>query len=120
MVVVLPVVPVTPATSSSRVGWPKKAAAAAGIAARVSSRTTCGTSSGSRRSTASATAPCSSAAGAKSCPSAREPATQKNSDPGRTPPAAYARSAISTESSPTTSVGDSAALSSRSLIDRRG
>ena len=59
--VVLPFVPVTPATSSARVGSPKKTSAAIAIAARASSTTSCGTSSSSGRSTTSATAPAATA-----------------------------------------------------------
>ena len=54
---VLPLVPVTPTTSSSRVGSPKKTSAAGAIAARASRTTTCGTGRSSARSTTSATAP---------------------------------------------------------------
>ena len=96
VVVVLPFVPVTPATSSARVGSPKKASAAIAIAARASSTTSCGTSSSSGRSTTSATAPAATASAAKSCPSAREPGTQKNTAPGVTRRASYARSVTST------------------------
>ena len=55
--VVFPLVPVTPATASSSVGWPKKTSAAAAIAARTSVTTSCGTGSGSACVTTSATAP---------------------------------------------------------------
>ena len=65
-VVVLPFVPVTPATSSDRVGWPKKLSAATAIAARASSTRSCGTSSSSGRSTTRAAAPAATARGAKS------------------------------------------------------
>ena len=81
-VVVFPLVPVTPTTSSSSVGRPKNSSAATAIAARALGTTTCGTGRSSGRSTTSATAPRSTASGAKSCPSARAPGTQKNSDPG--------------------------------------
>ena len=46
--------PVTPATSSSRVGSPKKTSAAVAIAARVDGTTSCGTSGSTARSTTSA------------------------------------------------------------------
>ena len=45
--------PVTPATSSSRVGSPKKTSAAVAIAARVDGTTSCGTSGSTARSTTS-------------------------------------------------------------------
>ncbi len=83
-VVVFPLVPVTPTTSSSRVGSPKKTSAAGAIAARASRTTSCGTGTSSTRSTTRATAPFETASRAKSCPSAREPGTQKKSAPGST------------------------------------
>ena len=83
-VVVLPLVPVTPTTRSSRVGSPQKRAASGAIAARASATTTCGTASSSSRSTTSAAAPASTAPGAKSWPSVLPPGTQKNSVPGPT------------------------------------
>ena len=83
-VVVLPLVPVIPATRSSAVGSPWKRAAIGAIAARASATTTCGTSRSSSRSTTSAAAPRSSAPAANSCPSARSPTTQKKSVPGST------------------------------------
>ena len=57
LVVVFPLVPVTPTTSSSRVGSPKNTSAAGAIAARASRTTICGTARSSARSTTSATAP---------------------------------------------------------------
>ncbi len=81
--VVFPLVPVTPATASSSVGWPKKTSAAAAIAARASVTTSCGTGSGSACVTTSATAPAATASPAKSWPSRVVPGTQKNSVPGR-------------------------------------
>ena len=87
-VVVLPLVPVMPATRSSAVGLPLKRAATGAIAARASATTTCGTrSSGSSRSTTSAAARRSTAPAAKSCPSAFSPTTQKKSVPGLDPAA---------------------------------
>ena len=62
--VVFPFVPVTAATSSSRVGSPKNTFAAGAIAARASETTSCGTGSGSGRSTTSAAAPRSTATAA--------------------------------------------------------
>ena len=81
-VVVLPFVPVMPATRRRDVGSPWKRAAAGAIAARASSTRTSGTPRPSGRSTTSATAPRSTASGAKSCPSRSKPLTQKNSVPG--------------------------------------
>ena len=74
-VVVFPFVPVTPATSSSRVGSPKNTSAAVAIAARADGTTSCGTSGSTARSTTSATAPFATAWAAKSWPSARSPGT---------------------------------------------
>ena len=54
------------------------------MAARTSSTTTSGTPRPSGRCTTSAAAPRSTASGAKSCPSAVNPGTQKKSVPGRT------------------------------------
>jgi hypothetical protein len=84
VVVVLPLVPVTPATSSSWLGRPKNSSAATAIAARESGTIACGTGRSSGRSTTSATAPRATASGAKTCPSARSPRTQKNNAPGVT------------------------------------
>src|SRR4051812_9029913 len=83
-VVVLPFVPVMPTTSSSAVGSPWKRAAAGAIAARALSTRTSGTPRPSGRSTTSAAAPRSTAAGAKSWPSAVNPGTQKKRNPGST------------------------------------
>ena len=85
-VVVLPLVPVIPTTRSSAVGSPWKRAAAGPIAARTSSTTTSGTPRPSGRSHTSATAPRSTASGAKSWPSAVKPRTQKKSVPEETLP----------------------------------
>ena len=109
-VVVLPFVPVTPATSSSRVGSPKKTSAAVAIAARDDGTTSCGTSGSTARSTTRTAAPCSTASAAKSCPSACSPGTQKNAAPGVTARVSYARSRTSTGSGlPRTASGASAA-----------
>ena len=43
VVVVLPFVPVTPATSSSPLGWPQSASASSAMPSRASSQTICGT-----------------------------------------------------------------------------
>ena len=83
-VVVLPLVPVMPTTRSSAVGSSWKRAAAGPIAARTSGTTISGTPRPSGRSTTSATAPRSTASGAKSWPSAVKPRTQKKRLPGRT------------------------------------
>ncbi len=82
--VVFPLVPVIPATRSVAVGSPLKRAAAGPMAARTSSTTTSGTPRPSDRSQTSATAPRSTASGAKSWPSAVNPGTQKKSAPGVT------------------------------------
>ena len=91
VVVVLPLVPVTPTTDNRRDGWSKKAAAAGARAARESVTSTWGTSApgpAAGRSTSSsttrATAPAATARAAKRCPSKRDPRTQKNSAPGTT------------------------------------
>ena len=54
------------------------------MAARTSGTTSSGTPSPSGRWDTSATAPRSTASGAKSCPSARKPGTQKKSVPSVT------------------------------------
>ena len=87
VVVVLPLVPVTPTTARRRDGWPWKAAATGPMAARTSSTTTWGTSTwgtstSTKRSTSRATAPAATAWAAKSWPSAVAPRTQQNSVPG--------------------------------------
>ena len=107
-VVVFPAVPVTAATSSSRLGSPKNATAARAIARRVSATTSCGSGRSSSRSTTSAAAPCAAASGASRCPSACRPRTQKNSAPGTTALVSYARSAISAGAPLTTRTGSSA------------
>jgi hypothetical protein len=84
VVVVLPLVPVTPITGRRAVGSPWNAAAARAITARTSSTSTSGTPSPSGRATTSPAAPRATASGAKSCPSRVKPGTQKNSVPGAT------------------------------------
>jgi hypothetical protein len=83
-VVVLPLVPVIPTTARRAVGSPWKRAAAGAIAARTERTRTSGTPRPRGRSTTSADAPAWTAAGAKSCPSARKPGTQKKSVPATT------------------------------------
>ena len=83
-VVVLPFVPVTPATSSSRVGSPKKTSAAVAIAARATARRAAEPPARRRARRRATTAPRSTASPAKSCPSACSPGTQKNAAPGVT------------------------------------
>ena len=83
-VVVLPLVPVIPATGSEAVGSPWKRAAATAIVERTSSTCTSGTPSPSGRATTSAAAPRATASGAKSWPSRVKPGTQKNRNPGST------------------------------------
>ncbi len=80
-VVVLPLVPVIPASRSSAVGSPQNRAAIGAIAARASATLTWGTGSSSSRSTTRAAAPASTAAGANSWPSRVAPGTQKKSVP---------------------------------------
>ena len=82
--VVFPFVPVTPTTLSSAVGSPWKVAASGAIAARASATLTSGTPSSSGRSTTSAEAPASTAAGANSWPSLLRPVTQKKRVPSLT------------------------------------
>ncbi len=95
-VVVFPLVPVIPTVWSEAVGSPKKRAATGAIAARAEDTRTSGTPRPNVRSTTSATAPRSIAAGAKSWPSRVNPGTQKNSVPGTTCRVSYARSVTST------------------------
>ncbi len=83
-VVVLPFVPVIPTISRRPVGSPWNRAATGAIAARTPGTRTSGTPSPSGRWTTSATAPRAIASGAKSCPSAVKPGTQKNRAPGCT------------------------------------
>ena len=66
VVVLLPFVPVTPATVSLSVGAPKKASAATAIAAREDSTTSCGTATSTGCSTTSAAAPAATASAARS------------------------------------------------------
>src|SRR3954471_17654447 len=70
------------------------------MAARTSSTSTSGTPRPSGRSHTRATAPRSTAWGAKSWPSARKPGTQKKSAPGNTPAVEYASPRISTSGAP--------------------
>ena len=86
VVVVLPLVPVTPASCRRSLGRPKNASAATAIEARTSSTRSCGTATSSGRSTTSAAAPAATASAASSCPSTLAPGTQKNSAPLRHPP----------------------------------
>ena len=121
VVVVFPFVPVTPATSSSSVGSPKNASAARAIAARTSATTSCGTSSVERplddeRDGAGRRPP----RGAKSCPSACAPGTQKNSAPGETRARVIGEVGDLDRRRATTSTAPSAATRrSRSIIARR-
>src|SRR5437879_11344970 len=115
-VVVLPAVPVTPTTSKSELGLRKNATAAGPSARRTSATTSGGPATSSGRSTTSATAPAPTAAAAISCPSAREPRTQKKSVPGPTARVSYARSAISTGAGFRKSAGASAGASRSSCI----
>ena len=90
-VVVLPSVPVTPMTVSSRPGWPWRAAAARASEARASSTATMGASPGRwrhdprlPRSTTTAAAPAASASARKAWPSTVKPGTATKSAPGAT------------------------------------
>jgi hypothetical protein len=103
VVVVLPFVPVTPTTRSSRDGWPWKAAANGAMAARTDATCTWVASTGTGRSTSRAAAPAVTACAAKSWPSARCPGTQQNSVPRRTPRESWVTSEISTAGSPRSS-----------------
>ena len=99
-VVVLPLVPVMPATCSRDVGSPKKREATGPIVARTSSTTTSGTPRPSGRWHTSAAAPRSTASGAKSWPSTLKPGTQKKSVPSETLRLEYASPVISTSGAP--------------------
>ncbi len=116
-VVVFPFVPVTPASSSSFVGSPKKMSAATAIDSRVDGTRSCGTSTSSRRSTTTAAAPRSIASHARSWPSTRSPRTQKKSAPAETLRVSYARSPIVTGRPPATSLGARARIRA-SMIHR--
>src|SRR3954454_11376564 len=70
------------------------------MAARTSPTRTSGTPRPSGRSHTRATAPRSTASGAKSWPSARKPGTQKKRAPGNTPAVEYASPRISTSGAP--------------------
>src|SRR3954462_15176657 len=70
------------------------------MAWRTLETTTSGTPRPSGRSHTSAAAPRAIASGAKSCPSARKPGTQKNSEPASTSAVEYARPVISTSGAP--------------------
>src|SRR5215207_10503181 len=99
--VVLPAVPVTPTTYNSCDGSPQNAAATGPSARRTSGTTswgacTWGVGSVRGRSTSRATAPASSAAGARSWPSTRVPGTQQNSAPGRTARVSWVTAVTST------------------------
>jgi hypothetical protein len=74
-------VPVTPTSSSRRVGSPKKTSAATAMATRESGTTTCGTATSTGCSTTSAAAPAATAPGAWSWPSVLAPGTQKKRAP---------------------------------------
>ena len=82
--VVLPLVPVTPTVTNASAGWPNWVLAMHAIATRavLGGTTTWATSSSRGRSTTSATAPLSTAAAAKSCPSAITPVKTEEQCPG--------------------------------------
>ena len=82
--VVLPLVPVTPTTRSSREGSPYQREAMSAIARRTEGTMTCGASTPVSRSQTSAAAPASTAAAANLCPSNESPGTQKKSVPSAT------------------------------------
>ena len=118
MVVVFPLVPVTPTTGSVSVGLPQNSSETVASAARASATTICGVGRSSRRSATSATAPFATASAAQSCPSTPEPRTQKKTLPGRTRPASTTRSWTTLRPSPTSAVASSAANTSRNSTAR--
>ena len=71
VVVVFPLVPVTPTTASSSVGLPKNSSAATAIDARTDSTTSCGTATVERALDDKRDGTLRDASAAKSCPSAR-------------------------------------------------
>ena len=79
--VVFPFVPVTPSIVIASAGSRNARAAIGPIASRTERTSTWGAATSSQRSTTSAAAPASSAARAKSCPSAVAPCTQQNKAP---------------------------------------
>ena len=83
-VVVLPLVPVTPVTTSSRDGSPYQRAAISASARRADGTMTCVIAGSATCSHTSAPAPAAAARAANSCPSARSPGTQKKSVPSPT------------------------------------
>jgi len=84
VVVVLPLVPVMPMSTSDAPGSPYQARASSIAASRASVTTSCGTSTGWRASTTAAAAPRAMASGTKRCPSDCEPRTATKSAPART------------------------------------
>ena len=83
-VVVLPLVPVTPATVSARDGSPYQRAPMSAMARRTEGTCTSAAPAPVGRSQTSAAAPPSTAAAANACPSKLSPGTQKKSVPSAT------------------------------------
>ncbi len=103
VIVVFPLVPVTPTMAIRSPGRPKNAADTGPMASRTDGTRTWITSRGNHRSTTRATVPLPTASSAKSCPSWPDPGTQKNRLPGTASCERYTTSATSTDRSPWTS-----------------
>ena len=82
VVVVFPLVPVTPTRVSRRAGWPNHAAPSTRAARRPSRTRISGTPDPEAASTTTALAPRPTASGTKRCPSACEPRTARYTEPG--------------------------------------
>ena len=117
-VVVLPLVPVIPATRSSAVGSPWKRAASGAIAARASATTTCGTSSSQLALDDERRGPASTAPAANSCPSALLAEHAEEQRPRLDRAAVVGEASISTAGSPIVRRASAAAASSSSLTRR--
>ncbi len=120
VVVVLPLVPVTPSTANRADGSPQAAADTGPMAARTEATcTSAATARPSRRSTSRAAAPAATAAGAWSCPSATEPGTQQKRSPGPMARLSCVTDAISVRGSPRSSSTSTESRSSWSstLVD---
>ena len=103
VVVVLPLVPVTPTRSKRPEGWSKKAAASGARASRTFGTTSWGASRSRGRCTHRAAAPASRALPARSWPSTLAPGTQQNSAPGTTVRVSSTTSVTMVPASPRTS-----------------
>ena len=117
---VFPFVPVTPASSSSFVGSPKKTSAATAIDSRVDGTTSCGTSTSSSRSTTSGSRTALDRLPGEVVPvdslaaHAEEQRTRR-----RRSAVSYARSPIVTGRPPATSLGARARIRASSSMFRR-